>query len=578
MENKTMSQNVKKGFIYCRQSSGKEDFSDSVAFQEEACRELAKREKIEIVNVFCDLNTTGRLYPTGGEAISEMDLVLQDWLKSQTTEKRYRHGLGTALNSLENGDVLIVYDLTRLYRPLQNSYLGQYVNNLLIHKNVQVISVKEGEKDFRNFSDNLLTSINSQVNDNQLAITREKSKKAMAKIQDSGYYSTAPRMYGIRYIGGKDRAIEVIPEQKEVIEFVFDAVLKRMKYTELLNTMNTRFKGLNSGKCFYDSSWRHIIANPFYCGYMRDTHGALIKAKQMEGKEIISYEVWEKANEIVNAPQRAPHERKNVVHPFTSLMYCGYCGSKLSVIEDAGKIGYSCLQGVNVRRQKDCSKSRLNINLIRKSDEFTGLREAIAPLLVLANYKDLENRTGISKLKKKLEEYKVELRNYETRSNVLADDYAEGKVIGKAYQAAFLKLNEKISAVKNQITKVKIEISNSTAQEKRAKEYFDGIEKIMTNKLEDYEFKDLLNRSIVKIVSYYDYIDIQTIYGNVPLKRYMSGRYRNFPKFEYKIISKVDNKQITNLDECTIHVTYLYDNSKNEELIVDLEKMQIYQK
>ena len=259
-------------------------------------------------------------------------------------------------------------------------------------------------------------------------------------------------------------------------------------------------------------------------------------------------------------------------------MYCGYCGSKLSVIEDAGKIGYSCLQGVNVRRQKDCSKSRLNINLIRKSDEFTGLREAVAPLLVLANYKDLENRTGISKLKKKLEEYKVELRNYETRSNVLADDYAEGKVIGKAYQAAFLKLNEKISAIKNQITKVKIEISNSTAQEKRAKEYFDEIDKIMTNKLEDYEFKDLLNRSIVKIVSYHDYIDIQTIYGNVPLKRYMSGRYRNFPKFEYKIISKVDNKQITNLDECTIHVTYLYDNSKNEELIVDLEKMQIYQK
>ena len=39
------------------------------------------------------------------------------------------------------------------------------------------------------------------------------------------------------------------------------------------------------------------------------------------------------------------------------------------------------------------------------------------------------------------------LYQYETRSNVLADDYAEGKVIGKAYQAAFLKLNEKISAV-----------------------------------------------------------------------------------------------------------------------------------
>lgn len=573
-----MARTSKKAIIYCRQSSGKEAFSESVAFQEEACRRYAHSRGLEVIGVFSDLNTPGRLYPSGAEELCELDGALQEWMKRHTSDKRCRPGLGEAMAKLHDAAHLLVYDITRLYRPVQNSFLPSYINRKLIAANVKLESVKEGKIDFNDFTDALVTSIKSQVNDNQIALTRDKSKQAMAKIQDSGYYCTLPKMYGIRYLGGKERAVEVIPEYAEVIRFVYDSVLKRMKYTDLLREMNTRFKGCHSGKCFYDSSWRHIIANPFYCGYMRDSNGALIKAKQMEGKEIVTFEEWEKANEIVNSPLRAPHERKNVVHPFSGLMYCGNCGSRMSVVDDGGKIGYSCLQGVNARHDEACGKSRVNINLIRKSDEFTGMREVVSPLLLLALYHDIEMRDGLPKLKRQLEELTVKLKNYEVLRDKLTDELTDGKLSIASYEAAFVKLNNRITAARNEVTKKTEAITTSGIQEKKAKEYLEMVDKVMNNELEDYVFKDLLSRSVKKIICYNDRIEVETVYGTVPIKRYMKAKYRNFPKFSYKVNPKSEKREVKNLDDCTISVTYLYDSANKEELIVDLKNMMFYQK
>ena len=574
-----MTRQSKKAVIYCRQSSGKEDFSESVVFQEEACRKFAASRGIEVIGVFCDLNTPGRLYPVGAEDLCEQDIALQDWLRRHTTDKRFRPGLGEAIVALPGVDFLLVYDLTRLYRPVQNSFLQSFINSKLVSCGTELVSIKEGKIDFTSFTDSLVSTIKSQVNDNQIALTREKSKQAMARLQDDGYYCTLPKMYGIRYLGGKERKVDVIPEQAEVIRFVYDCVLKRMKYTDILREMNSRFKGRHAGKCFYDSSWRHIIANPFYCGYMRDSSGALIKAKQMEGKEIVSYEEWEKANEIVNSPRSVPRERKNMVHPFSGLMYCGNCGSRMSVTEDYRKICYSCLQGVNVRHDPGCSASRTNINLIRRSDEFSGLREAVAPLLLLALYKELEMRSGLPKLKRTLEEKKVQLANLSRRMEELSEAYADGKVNSySAYEAAYAKLDGRKVALVSETTRIVREIETSGIQEKKSKEYLEMVDRVMADGLEDYEFKDLLHRSVKKIICFHDRVEIETIYGSFPLRRYMKGKYRNFPRFKYVVRSLSRKKQVTNLNDCVINVTYLYGNSRKEELVVDLSVMKIYRK
>lgn len=573
-----MSKTSRKTIIYCRQSSGKEADSESIAFQEEACRRFAAQRNFEVIGVFSDANTPGRLYPTGAEELCGQDGALQEWLRRHTTEKRFRPGLGAALAALPGVAYLLVYDLTRLYRPVKNSFLQDFINHKLVACHTELLSVKEGRIDFSNFTDSLVSSIKSQVNDNQIAMTREKAKQAMARIQDSGYYSTQPKMYGIRYLGGKDRQVEVVPEEAEVIRFVYDCVLRRMKYTDLVRELNTRFAGRHPGKCFYDSSWRHIIANPFYCGYMRNSQGAYIKARQMAGKEIVTYEEWQTANGIVNSPRSTPRERRNKVHPFSGLMYCGHCGSRMSVTEDYGKICYSCLQGVNVRHDPGCGSSRANINLVRKSDEFTGLKEAVAPLLLLALYKDLEMRGALRRTRRALEEARLALANLEAKEKELVGSYVEGTSGYPAYEAAFMRV-EGLKAVKiNEINRLTMEVERSGDREKKAAEYLGMVARVMENGLEEHQFKDLLLRSVKKITCFHDRLEIETVYGPFTMMRYMKGNYRNFPKFKYEVKSISRRKTVTDLGDCRINVTYLYGQRKRQKLVVDLSVMKIYQK
>ena len=63
---------MKKCVIYARQSSGDSDESESVENQKQKCLELARKEHLEVVGIFDDLNTSGKTYPTGSEDIANL--------------------------------------------------------------------------------------------------------------------------------------------------------------------------------------------------------------------------------------------------------------------------------------------------------------------------------------------------------------------------------------------------------------------------------------------------------------------------------------------------------------------------
>ena len=70
--------------IYARQSSGKEEESESIAMQIEKCMELARKRKIEVIATYNDANASGRLYPSGAESMADQDSVFQDWYRKNT--------------------------------------------------------------------------------------------------------------------------------------------------------------------------------------------------------------------------------------------------------------------------------------------------------------------------------------------------------------------------------------------------------------------------------------------------------------------------------------------------------------
>lgn len=76
-----------KALIYARQSSGKDDFSESVEAQIANCKKLAEKEKLEVIGIYKDLNTSGETYPVGAEEIARLDKAYMNW-SSRKVRKR----------------------------------------------------------------------------------------------------------------------------------------------------------------------------------------------------------------------------------------------------------------------------------------------------------------------------------------------------------------------------------------------------------------------------------------------------------------------------------------------------------
>ena len=79
-----------KALIYARQSSGKDDVSESVEAQIQNCKRLAEKEKLEVIGIFRDLNTSGETYPAGSESVAALDTAYQKWVSVSRSRTIFR--------------------------------------------------------------------------------------------------------------------------------------------------------------------------------------------------------------------------------------------------------------------------------------------------------------------------------------------------------------------------------------------------------------------------------------------------------------------------------------------------------
>ena len=178
-----------RAVIYARQSSGSDDYSESVEVQISNCRQLAGQRNIEIVEVLSDLNISGKTYPAGWEALATADRAFQSWASGNSSGRLFRNGFGRVIRLLDQINCIIVDDITRLYRPLSRSYLENAVNQTLIEHNVKIIQVKGGTLDLALFDQQLITMLKNQINDEQIAKQRQRSIEVFNKVRNSGVMS-----------------------------------------------------------------------------------------------------------------------------------------------------------------------------------------------------------------------------------------------------------------------------------------------------------------------------------------------------------------------------------------------------
>lgn len=536
--------------IYTRQSSGDETLSESVELQKEKCREVAKKEKLTIIGEFEDLNTSGKTYPEGAESIANMDIAFQSWYKEQTGHKMFRRGFGNALKALSDIDYILCYDITRLYRPISGSFLESYVNQLLIVNNVKIMTVNNGVLDVGTFNDSLITALQNRINHEHIATCRRKSMAAFRKLRDSGYNCNGGKAFGLIYKGKWELAID--PEKAKVVKFIYREIANYRPYNAIIRYVNAHWSHCFK-KCCYESNLYHIAANPIYAGYMYNSQKELIKNIPMNGKEIISFDEWKTVQDIMAKKRRNPPKAKFRWLPFSGMLFDGYTGSKLVVSKNREQIIYF----PNITNLKSDIKTGGVVLFQANKKDYSGLYEAINPILLLAFRHRVEEYCKQEQNAKKVEEYKLEIENMNAKEQPLFDMFSRGVISEDQLERMLINHKKRKAELQKLIAE-----GSSYKPVNRDKMMFDqwtSFCALVNNELPNETYEKYLKEVIRKIVVFEDRIIIHTVYGEFTLKRYMRGNKRHFPKYEIDI-DEIDTPNYSKFDfrDTRITIKYLY--------------------
>jgi len=516
---------MSKAVIYARQSSGSDDYSDSVENQIANCRRLAEKENLQVIGCFSDLNTSGKTYPEGAETIAGNDRAFQLWFRQQTGTKKFRPGLGRVFELLGETDFIIVDEMTRLYRPVTRSFLESFVNQKLSENRVQILQCKGGRLDLSQFDQQLIQTLKNQIQDEAIANQKKKSREQFRKLRDAGYQCNGAKMFGIRYLGGKK--LEVIPECAEVIRFIYENIAACRPYSAIIRDVNAGYADrFRQGRC-YESTFRSIARQPIYCGYQYNSRGELIRNVQIAGQEIISYELWHRVGTLLNERRKEPPVRaKKHWLPMSGRLICGSCGGRLTCQIDRGVLYYICNK-TNLLHAPDCSASRIRFN----GGERNCLYETVYPMLLIALEERYRENELLARQSKHQENLQHRIDSMMEKEQHLCDLYMDGSLSAAQLDFLLSKYREQRRMLQSRLRLCRLSASHR-AEEERLHRFSELFGRIRDGKLSHTDYEQLFRETIRRVVIHGDRVDFETAAGKLSLPRFREKRRRVLPPWE----------------------------------------------
>lgn len=504
-------------YVYARQSSGDEERSISVEQQIENCKKLAGH----VDGVFQDLNTSGRLYWSGAESLAQLDFVFQSWIKETKKKNQFRTGLGDLFKVLKKNDTIYVDDLTRLYRPLTNSYLESALVQFLLNKQVKIITVKTGEVNLSSFNDNLINALQNRINDNQLSIQRKKSKDSFKRLYNSGELKQGvSQMLGYKSTGRK-KEVEIDNEKAEAVKYVFKNYIEGKSILQIIRDLNRDYD-LNC--C--TRSIKNIIQRPLYCGYMYNKQGELIKAQQVQGKEIIDYNTWITAKNLMDSRKNNKFQVKKYPNHYTSLVKCAKCGSTMSVcINEHGKyISFRCMSHTT-KNKENCKVSITANTLYNKG---LSLDDCLEPILILGLLKKLNNSTNNSAIEQ-LEQKKIALSNIISSEQKLTEVFLKGLLDSSVYETNLTSVKTQKTSLQQEIIELEQDLAQDDVEKTRLL-----VNKIVGRGLSFEQYQELIPLTIKQIDVDEQEIKVKTFFGDIMLPRRKFRGIYCLPEYKWK--------------------------------------------
>lgn len=525
---------MEKAFCYCRQSSGSADADESLSIivQEEETRKLAAAHSLEVIEVFREPDRSGRLYPTGFEALAAIDKVYLDFTRGTSKENQYRTALGALLKRLDEVQYIICVDMTRLFRPLNGSFLENLVIQQLTQRGVKVWSCREGLVDFTQFQSRLFTSLSSQLASEQLLIQREKSRKGMALLKASGEWNfQCAKSFGYRGTGRK-REVEIVPNRAEVVKKVYALWLEGKRYYTISKAVAPLLKDDPKCKVLHKAQMMRMLKNPVYTGYYPLEDGTLTKAKCLEGLEIISFSDWARAQELLRDRAKSPrHEKKNWL-PLSGKFFCGYCGSRINAITtNKTNVHMRCMS--YAQRAAQSCRNGLTWNTLEPGG--AGLLDALFPLSMVWLASQL--KAASASREKELDGVLAGLESCKKKLNSLQKMFLDDLLTQDSFEKAASELRTKRKELESRAREIEAEAAAGTSIE----EARSMLAKAFAHTMDEGEAELALRKSISKVTIWRERIVAELEGGGqieLPVKRI--GKSRELPMPWADFIEKSD--------------------------------------
>jgi len=513
---------AKTAVIYVRQSYGSEALSLSIEQQIIRCSAWCEQHDVEIKGIFKDFNTSSELYEDSAEGrkACEADEGWKRWVKRSRDwngRKAYRKGLAEAFEAISKQkiDYFVVDEVTRFYRnPWTTAQLDIHCILKLQEAETSLVTVADGHiNDLSSSVDIAMRRALQAFETEALMQKAENSKKnRRANINRGIIFSNA---FGIDW---RDKKICFNAEKAEAIKYVFASVIQGKTYAEILFNLNSKYKNLADGKCFYESSIYNIIRNPIYSGFKRLQDGRYIKVQNMLNKAPVSFIEFEKANAIVkDKKEKSGKQKYNVKDkanrnflPFSGLLKCGNCGRKLVIGKDKGGLFYHCHE-VNLTKNKACSPSWIRLSWEKDEDDFN---LTFQPLFILKLQKDLIDMSKIKNANDEKSSLQVELNNLKNRLKNITSAYSDGNIEEDIFNSSVEALKARIIEKQNQLIKVSAIADEDKEEEiKKFRELMDKLQ-FAESRLDDDDYARLTRETFRELIVFEDKIKVVLFDGN----------------------------------------------------------------
>ncbi len=360
---------MKRAAIYLRVSTaaqatrGREPEGYSIPAQRDACQAKAAELDAEVVAEYVDR----------GESAKTADRPELKALLARLEEKR-------------DLDVVIVHKVDRLAR---NRYDDATITYALHEAGVELVSVTENidRTPVGRFM-HAIVAANAEFYSANLAA--EAMKGLVQKAKSGGTPTRAPIGYlNVRKVieGREIRTVEVDPERAPHVRWAFAAygsgafTLDTLLAALTERGLRTRPTPKRAAMPLSRSQLAVILQNPYYVGVVR------YAGVEYEGRHehLIDEASFEKAKAVLAAHNHAAEKDRKHHHYLKGSLYCGRCGSRMSLIQAKGNGGrYPYFFCIGRMKGTGCKQPYVPVDLIE-----TAVEDAYAKVAIPREQADL---------------------------------------------------------------------------------------------------------------------------------------------------------------------------------------------